>query len=141
MPACNPQCFPAGRQGRFLRCRLYRRNLKNQCQLRHRLCPILPRKNYLQEGRCCRPRDLCLPGAWGLREPSVVVVVVFVVVVVVPPSGTVSPTFTVVPRAQHAPVKRARQIINASFIRIARIISRMPILRLALKRFANPERI
>ena len=106
--------------------------------------PVMPNPSQeeLPAGGAVLPSAGLMP-TWGvgLEEPSVVVVVVFVVVVVVPPSGTVSPTFTVVPRAQHAPVKRARQIINASFIRIARIISRMPILRLALKRFANPERI
>jgi len=83
---------------------------------------------------------------WGVgsEEPScvvVVVLVVVVVVVVVPPSGTVSPTPTVVPRAQHAPAKRARQSENISIVWILRIISRMDIVRLALKRFAGTERI
>jgi hypothetical protein len=78
------------------------------------------------------------------EEPSVVVVVVFVVVVVVvvvPPSGTVSPTLTVVPRAQHAPMKRARQSENISIVGIARITSRRHFSSNVLKRCGRPARI
>jgi hypothetical protein len=68
---------------------------------------------------------ICICG-FVSEEPSVVVVVVFVVVVVVvvvPPSGTVSPTSTVVPRAQHAPMKRAKKSENISIVWIVRIVS------------------
>jgi len=80
---------------------------------------------------------ICICGV-GSEDPSpcvvvVVVLVVVVVVVVVPPSGTVSPTPTVVPRAQHAPTKRARQIINASFIWIVRMVSQEYICGFVLK--------
>ena len=104
--------------------------------------PITPRLSQpepsVEEGVLPSAGVICICGV-GSDEPSscvvgVVVLVVVVVVVVVPPSGTVSPTPTVVPRAQHAPMKRARQSENKTVVWIMRIISQDYISSIVLKR-------
>jgi len=80
---------------------------------------------------------ICICGV-GSEDPLssvvvVVVLVVVVVVVVVPPTGMVSPMLTVVPRAQHAPEKRARQSENIRIAWVACIISQSYIVLIILK--------
>ena len=77
----------------------------------------------VEEGVLPSAGVICICGV-GSEEPlPCVVAVALAVAVVVPPSGTVSPMLTVVQRAQHAPVKRARQSENRIVACVMRIAS------------------